>query len=59
MDKLDKLEWEEVKKEMIEKGISAEAADKIWSYVQHKGGLELVAKLKSDAALYVLFSISL
>lgn len=51
MDKLDKLEWPEVREEMMNKGISGETADKIWSYVQHKGGLDLISKLTCDNTL--------
>jgi hypothetical protein len=38
VDKLDKLPWEEVKKEMTEeKGLEAAVADKIGEYVKLKG----------------------
>jgi histidyl-tRNA synthetase len=38
VDKLDKLEWEEVKKEIVEeKGIEPTVADKIGSYVKLTG----------------------
>jgi len=38
VDKLDKLPWSEVKKEMTEeKGLDATSADKIGEYVKHKG----------------------
>jgi len=36
VDKLDKEEWETVKKELIEKGITEEQADKLWTFVQLK-----------------------
>lgn len=38
VDKLDKEEWKDVKKELVtEKGISPQIADKIWDFVQLKG----------------------
>ncbi len=47
VDKLDKSPWEEVRREMVEdKSLDAEIADKIWSYVQLKGGKEVVTKLQ-------------
>ncbi|KZT02043.1 histidyl-tRNA synthetase [Laetiporus sulphureus 93-53] len=52
VDKLDKLPWIEVKKEMTdEKGLDAAVADKIGEYVKHKGGPELLARLRADEAL--------
>ncbi|KAG6908634.1 hypothetical protein DXG01_003812 [Tephrocybe rancida] len=52
VDKLDKLPWAEVKKEMTdEKGLDAAVADKIGEYVKHKGGPDLLEKLKADTAL--------
>lgn len=52
VDKLDKSPWEEVRKEMVEeKGLSEEVADKIWDYVQNKGGPEILSKLQNDEAL--------
>ncbi|GBE77605.1 Histidine--tRNA ligase, mitochondrial [Sparassis crispa] len=52
VDKLDKLPWVEVKKEMTdEKGLDAAVADKIGEYVKHKGGLALLDQLKADKAL--------
>ncbi|KAF8167160.1 hypothetical protein B0H34DRAFT_680502 [Crassisporium funariophilum] len=52
VDKLDKLPWGEVKKEMTEeKGLDAAIADKIGEYVKHKGGPELLAQLEADATL--------
>lgn len=40
VDKLDKLPWEDVKKEMVdEKGLAADIADKIGQYVKLKGQL--------------------
>lgn len=44
--------WSEVKHEMVEtKGLDPAVADKIGEYVKHKGGPELLEKLKADAAL--------
>ena len=37
VDKLDKLPWEDVKAEMLEKGLTEETADKIGVYVQMSG----------------------
>ena len=52
VDKLDKSPWEEVRREMVEdKGLSEECADRIWSYVQNRGGREVLDKLSSDSAL--------
>ena len=52
VDKLDKLPWDEVRKEMVEeKGLSEEVADKIWEYVQNKGGPEILDKLQKDETL--------
>ncbi|KAH9065560.1 histidine-tRNA ligase [Lactarius vividus] len=52
VDKLDKLPWSDVKKEMIdEKGLDAASADKIGEYVKHKGGRPLLDQLLADATL--------
>ncbi|KAI0347935.1 histidyl-tRNA synthetase [Trametopsis cervina] len=52
VDKLDKLPWEEVKKEMTnEKGLDPAVADKIGEYVKHKGGPSLLEQLQSDKNL--------
>ncbi|KAH9486033.1 Histidine--tRNA ligase, mitochondrial [Psilocybe cubensis] len=52
VDKLDKLPWAEVKKEMTEeKGLDPAVADKIGEYVKHKGGPELLALLEADELL--------
>lgn len=38
IDKLDKMEWKDVRKELVEdKGIKAEAADKIGEFVKYQG----------------------
>ncbi|KAH9897667.1 histidyl-tRNA synthetase [Cubamyces lactineus] len=52
VDKLDKMAWADVKKEMTEeKGLDPAAADKIGEYVKHKGGPELLDLLRADEAL--------
>lgn len=52
VDKLDKLPWADVKKEMVEeKGLAPESADKIGEYVKHKGGRDLLNMLKEDPIL--------
>ncbi|EGN93674.1 hypothetical protein SERLA73DRAFT_115689, partial [Serpula lacrymans var. lacrymans S7.3] len=52
VDKLDKLPWLEVKKEMTEeKGLDPAVADKIGEYVKHKGGPSLLEQLKADETL--------
>ncbi|KAL2124761.1 hypothetical protein VTJ04DRAFT_1126 [Mycothermus thermophilus] len=52
VDKLDKLPWADVRKEMVdEKGLAPEAADKIGQYVQLKGKRDLLEQLKKDEAL--------
>ncbi|KAI0368941.1 histidyl-tRNA synthetase [Pilatotrama ljubarskyi] len=52
VDKLDKMAWADVKKEMTEeKGLDPAAADKIGEYVKHKGGPELLDMLKADQTL--------
>ncbi len=52
VDKLDKAPWAEMKKEMMEKGLSNEVADKIGEYVRRGGGVsEILEVLKSDPEL--------
>jgi histidyl-tRNA synthetase len=51
VDKLDKAPWEEVKVEMLQKGLDSDTADRIWGYVQRKGGLEVVDDLEQDELL--------
>jgi len=51
VDKLDKMTWEDVKKEMLTKGLDDETADKIWEFVQLNGKpKELLEQLKSRGA---------
>jgi histidyl-tRNA synthetase len=52
VDKLDKSPWEEVKKEMLEKGLESDVADRIGEYTQHGGELgEIIAYINSNEAL--------
>ncbi|KAL1953793.1 hypothetical protein VTO42DRAFT_2254 [Malbranchea cinnamomea] len=52
VDKLDKLPWADVRKEMVEeKGLDGAVADKIETYVVRKGGRELLDSLKTDETL--------
>lgn len=52
VDKLDKSPWDEVRKEMTdEKGLDGEIADRIWGYVQKKGGREVLEELRADDKL--------
>jgi histidyl-tRNA synthetase len=51
VDKMDKLPWPEVKKEMMEKGLTKEVADAIGDYVKLKGSRELVGTLLQDSKL--------
>ncbi|KAG5930304.1 hypothetical protein E4U42_002228 [Claviceps africana] len=53
VDKLDKMSWEDVKKEMVEeKGLEAEVADRIGEYVRHAGTIsQTLALLNSKPEL--------
>ncbi|XP_062845993.1 histidine--tRNA ligase isoform X2 [Trichomycterus rosablanca] len=52
VDKLDKMPWEDVKKEMVnEKGLSEDVADQIGQYVSMQGGLDLAERLLQDSKL--------
>ncbi|KAJ9311344.1 hypothetical protein DTO271D3_8414 [Paecilomyces variotii] len=52
VDKLDKMPWTDVRKEMVEeKGLDPAAADKIETYVSRKGRRELLDALLKDEAL--------
>ena len=52
VDKLDKLPWEDVRKEMVtEKGLDEGIADLIGEYVQQSGADDLIEKLKNDERL--------
>lgn len=53
VDKLDKMAWAEVKREMVEeKGLAEEVADRIGEYVQHKGSVsQMVEYMRANEAL--------
>lgn len=52
IDKLDKTEWVDVKKELVnEKGIPEDVVDKIGQYAKLNGGTELIEQLKKDEFL--------
>jgi histidyl-tRNA synthetase len=52
VDKLDKLPWADVKKEMTEeKGLAEDIADKIGEYVVQKGQKDLLSRLQADEKL--------
>jgi histidyl-tRNA synthetase len=52
VDKLDKLPWADVWKEMTEeKGLDGAVADKIGEYVKLKGSKDLLEKLEADTLL--------
>ena len=52
VDKLDKEEWDTVKKELIEKGITDEQSEKLWTFVQLKDKPKvLLEKLKTNNEL--------
>ena len=52
VDKLDKEEWADVKKELIQKGVTEEQSDKLWTYVQLKDKPKaLLEKLLKDEEL--------
>ncbi|KAJ5744443.1 Histidine--tRNA ligase [Penicillium manginii] len=52
VDKLDKMPWADVRKEMVDdKGLDGAIADRIETYVMHKGGRELLDRLLQDETL--------
>ncbi|KAJ5777856.1 histidyl-tRNA synthetase [Penicillium odoratum] len=52
VDKLDKMPWADVRKEMVDqKGLDGAIADRIETYVMNKGGRELLNKLLQDETL--------
>lgn len=52
VDKLDKMPWNEVRREMVEeKGLEGNVADRIEGYVTRKGGRKLLEELKKDEEL--------
>ncbi|KAF2274965.1 histidyl-tRNA synthetase [Westerdykella ornata] len=52
VDKLDKISWEDVKKEMLEKGLQENVADTIGGYVKFKGGNDVIDLIKGDEKLF-------
>lgn len=55
VDKLDKESWDDVRDEMVKKGLDLESAEKIHSYVVLAGKpREILAKLRQDGALTAL-----
>ena len=49
VDKLDKAPWDDVRKELLEKGLSEDVADRVGSYVQRRGSMqEMLESLESD-----------
>lgn len=61
IDKLDKQSFEQIKKEMVEeKGLNVETADKIGTFVKHRGRpLELLLELKQAGSKFLENSESL
>jgi histidyl-tRNA synthetase len=55
VDKLDKMSWEDVKKEMVQdKGIPDEVADRVGGYVKHRGSIRsMLELLNADTTLTV------
>jgi histidyl-tRNA synthetase len=52
VDKLDKMPWADVRKEMVDdKGLDGEVADRIEKYVMNKGSRELLDSLLKDEGL--------
>ncbi|KAJ6051146.1 uncharacterized protein N7446_005777 [Penicillium canescens] len=52
VDKLDKMPWADVRKEMVDdKGLDGEVADRIEKYVMNKGSRELLDTLLKDETL--------
>ena len=52
IDKLDKSPWADVKKEMVEeKGLQEEVAERIWDFVQRKGGRDVLQQLQGQVEL--------
>lgn len=52
VDKLDKLPWDEVRKEMLEKGLEPDVADRIGVYTRNSGSLaDIIAYIKGEPEL--------
>ena len=45
------LPWEDVKREMVDSGLTDDVASLIGTYIKQKGGKELIKKLESDTRL--------
>jgi histidyl-tRNA synthetase len=46
------MPWEEVKKEMLEKGLEEQVADAIGGYVKYKGANDVIDLIKADEKLF-------
>ncbi|SPQ26262.1 5cd68b98-6287-4207-8479-1d2108a5e3cc [Thermothielavioides terrestris] len=52
VDKLDKAPWDEVRKELLDKGLSEEVADRVGTYVRRSGSMrEMLDNLRLDSEL--------
>ena len=52
VDKLDKSPWEDVRREMVEeKDLEPEVADRIWGFVQKRGGRDVLEFLQTQEDL--------
>lgn len=52
VDKLDKSPWKDVRREMTEeKGLDGEVADRIWRFVQRKGGRDVLEDLRQEESI--------
>ena len=59
VDKLDKLPWDQVRKEMLEKGLSDDVADRVGGYVQRSGGMrEMLDIIGTELELSVNKSVA-
>lgn len=53
VDKLDKMSWEEVRREMVEeKGLDAASADRIGQFVQHRGDPRTLWQQLNETGLF-------
>ncbi|KAI3395593.1 hypothetical protein diail_1105 [Diaporthe ilicicola] len=52
VDKLDKMDWDDVKKEMVEKGLTEDVANQIGGYVSNSGSMrDVLSFIKSNPTL--------
>lgn len=59
VDKLDKMSWDDVKKEMLEKGLSDQVADQVGEYVRRSGNIhDMLEALKSNEKLMANENVS-